>query len=91
MTQKDNEREVAGQIAHRLMHRGVHPVHIGVAAHGRSRLYRRHDFTAAPIEKYAVLTATGRKNEHLDATASRTVVFGEASEELNWRRTRYAG
>ena len=81
MVQKDTEREVAGQLAHRLMHRGVHPVHIGVAADGRSRLYRRFGFTSTPVEKYAVVTATARKYG-LHATASRTVCFGEAPDEL---------
>src|SRR5262249_7708788 len=37
----ETEREVAGQLSHRLLHRGVQPVHVGVAADGRSRLYRR--------------------------------------------------
>jgi Xaa-Pro dipeptidase len=77
----DSEREVAGQMAHRMMHRGVLPVHVGVAADGRSRAYRRFGFTAAPIERYAVLVATGRKYG-LHATASRTVCFGEPPDEL---------
>src|SRR5579884_29965 len=33
------ERETAGQISHRLMHRGAVPLTVGVAADGRSRLY----------------------------------------------------
>jgi Xaa-Pro aminopeptidase len=78
---RDTEREVAGQLAHRLMHRGVHPVHIGVAADGRSRLYRRHGFTSTAIEKYAVLSATALKYG-LHASACRTVCFGEPPDEL---------
>jgi Xaa-Pro aminopeptidase len=81
MARNDSEREVAGQLAHRLMHRGVHPVHIGVAADGRSRLYRRQGFTSTAIEKYAVITATARKYG-LHATASRTVCFGELPDDL---------
>ncbi len=81
MSRNDTEREVAGQLAHRLMHRGVVPVHIGVAADGRSAVYRRQGFTQTPIEKYAVLTATARKYG-LHATASRTVCFSEVPEEL---------
>jgi Xaa-Pro aminopeptidase len=77
----ETEREVAGQLGHRLMHRGVVPVHIGVAADGRSRLYRRFGFTPTAIEHYAVLTATGRKYG-LHATASRTVCFEGVPEEL---------
>jgi Xaa-Pro dipeptidase len=77
----DTEREVAGQIAHRLMHRGVHPLHVGVAADGRSRAYRQFGFTSVPVQQFAVLTATGRKYG-LTASASRTVCFGEVPAEL---------
>jgi Xaa-Pro aminopeptidase len=78
---KINEREIAGQISHRLLHRGAHPINISVAGDGRSRTYRQCSFTSTPIEKYAVLTATARKYG-LHATASRTVCFGEVSPEL---------
>lgn len=72
----ETEREVAGQLSHRLMHRGVLPLHVGVAADGRSRLYRQFGFTSTPIQHYAVLTATARKYG-LTVTASRSVCFGE--------------
>jgi hypothetical protein len=75
MSPEESEREVAAQVSHRLMHRGVHPVQISVAADGRSRLYRQCGFTSTPIQKSAVLTATARKYG-LNATASRTVCFG---------------
>ncbi len=75
MEAKSTEREVAGQVSHRLMHRGVHAVMVGVAADGRSRLYRQFGFTGTPIQKYAVLVATGRKYG-LHATASRAVSIG---------------
>ncbi|MFO0881643.1 MAG: M24 family metallopeptidase [Gemmataceae bacterium] len=78
---QDTEREVAGQLAHRLLHRGVMPVHVGVAADGRSRSYRRFSFTATPIDQYAVLMVTGRKYG-LHATASRMVAFGEVPAEI---------
>jgi len=77
----ETEREVAGQLSHRLMHRGVLPVHVGVAADGRSRLYRQPGFTSTPVRKYVVLTATGRKYG-LSATASRSVSFGEIDAEF---------
>jgi hypothetical protein len=77
----ETEREAAAQISHRLLHRGVHPVQIGVAADGRSRLYRQGGFTSTPIEHYAVLTATGRKYG-LNATASRTLSFGAPDSVL---------
>lgn len=76
-----SEREIAGQVAHRLMHRGVFAEHVGIAVDGRSRVYRRYGFTAAPMERYAVVSATGRKYG-LHATAARVVCFGPPSEEL---------
>jgi Xaa-Pro aminopeptidase len=77
----ESEREVAGQLSHRLLHRGAHAVHVGVAADGRSRLYRRFGFTPTPVERYAVVTATARKYG-LTLTASRSVCFGTPSDEL---------
>jgi Xaa-Pro aminopeptidase len=71
----DSERELAGQLAHRLIHRGVIPVVVGAAADGRSRRYRHYGFTAAAVNNYCVLTATARKYG-LCATASRSVSFG---------------
>jgi Xaa-Pro dipeptidase len=76
MTTGESEREISAQISHRLLHRGVQPIQISVAADGRSRLYRQCGATSAPIQKYAVLTATGRKYG-LHATASRSVCFGQ--------------
>jgi Xaa-Pro dipeptidase len=73
----DSEREVAGQLSHRLLHRGAVPLRIEIAADGRSRPYRQGSFTAAPIRQYGVLTATARKYG-LCATASRSVCFGAA-------------
>lgn len=81
LQRNETEREVAGQLAHRLMHRGVQPVHLGVAADGRSRLYRRFGFTSMAIEQYAVLQATARKYG-LHVTASRTVCFDDVPEDL---------
>lgn len=77
----ESEREAAGHLAHRLVKRGALPVHLGVIADGRSRLYRRFGYTTSPIERFAVLTATGRKYG-LHATATRVVSFGEPPDEL---------
>lgn len=75
MTQGESEREVAGQMSHRLLHRGAQPLVISVAADGRSRLYRQPGFTAACIEQSCVLSVTVRKYG-LCAAASRSVSFG---------------
>src|SRR5207253_1711318 len=60
VTQGDTEREVAGQLSHRLYHRGAVPLFIGVAADGRSRDYRRPGFTATPVRQTAVLHVAAR-------------------------------
>jgi Xaa-Pro aminopeptidase len=77
----ETEREVAGQLSHRLMHRGVLPLHVGVAADGRSKLYRQFGFTSLPVRKYAALTVTARKYG-LVATASRSVCLGAPEPDL---------
>jgi Xaa-Pro aminopeptidase len=79
MAAGESEREVAGQVSHRLVHRGALPVYVGVAADGRSRLYRQFGFTSTPIRKYAVLSVTARKYG-LCVTASRALSFGPPDE-----------
>jgi Xaa-Pro aminopeptidase len=71
----DSEREIAGQLSHRLLHRGAHPVSISVAADGRLRRYRQCGFTTVPVTRTCVVTGTARKYG-LCATASRTVALG---------------
>ncbi len=72
----DTEREAAGQLHHRLVHRGTQPVLVQVAADGRSRRYRQCGYTAVPIQRYCVLTVTARKYG-LCVTASRSLCFGD--------------
>lgn len=81
LTPGESEREIAGHLSHRLIHRGVLPLHVGVAVDGRSHLYRRFGFTSAPLEHYAVLTVTARKYG-LYVSASRSVCFGDVPAEL---------
>jgi Xaa-Pro dipeptidase len=71
----ESEREVAGQLAHRLTHRGAQPLLLTVMADGRSALYRQGGFTATPVQSYCVLTAAAMKYG-LCAMASRSVAFG---------------
>jgi hypothetical protein len=75
------ERDVAGQLGHRLLHRGAQPVSISVAGSGRSRMYRQCGFTPAVVGNLCVLTASARKYG-LYATASRAVSFGPLADEL---------
>jgi Xaa-Pro dipeptidase len=76
ITPGETEREVAGQVSHRLMHRGAIPLHVGVAADDRSKVYRRFGFTSAPVRRHAVVCATARKYG-LHVTASRSITFGD--------------
>jgi Xaa-Pro aminopeptidase len=76
MSPKETEREIAGQLSHRLLHRGTNPLVVEVAADGRSRRYRQCGFTSLPINHYCVLTISARKYG-LCATASRSVCFGQ--------------
>jgi Xaa-Pro aminopeptidase len=76
-----SEREIAAQVSHRMLHRGVQPVQVSVAAEGRSRTYRQHGFTGALFNTYGVVSATGRKYG-LNATATRAVHFGEVNADF---------
>ncbi len=76
LSQNETEREAAGQLHHRLVHRGAQPVLVEVAADGRSRRYRHCGYTAVPIRHYAVLMVTARKYG-LCVMASRSICFGE--------------
>jgi hypothetical protein len=73
----ETEREVAGQLGHRLLHRGAAAVMLSVAADGRSKGYRQTEFTATPVRTHCVLLAMARKYG-LYAMASRSVAFGPA-------------
>ncbi len=77
----ETEREIAGQLSHRLFHRGVLPVAIGVAADGRSRRYRHFGFTSTPLRHYGVLWVAARKYG-LTVTASRSVSFGAPEDSF---------
>jgi Xaa-Pro dipeptidase len=81
LTAGETERTAAGQISHRLMARGAMPIHVGVAADGRAKLYRAFGYTGTPIRRCAVMTATARKFG-LMATATRVLSFGTIHEEL---------
>jgi Xaa-Pro aminopeptidase len=76
LTAGETEREVAGQLSHRLLHRGAAAVLVAAAADGRSQPYRQLEYTSAPVRTHCVLTAVARKYG-LYAAASRSVVFGQ--------------
>src|SRR5262245_16836663 len=68
------EREIAAHVHHRLVHRGVQPVSVGVSVDGRGRYFRQPGYTSAGLHQSAVIIATGRKYG-LHATVSRTICF----------------
>ena len=79
MSPGETEREIAGQLAHRLLHRGAYPLNVMVSADGRSRTYRQAAFTSTPIRNYCVLSVAARKYG-LVVMASRSVTFGSPAD-----------
>jgi hypothetical protein len=83
MTPDDlSEQEIAGQISHRLWHRGAEPVGISVMADGRSSWYRQGGATAGHVHRSCVLTLTARKFG-LYVTMSRALSFGPPDEAFS--------
>ena len=81
MTPGDSEEEVAGQIAHRLFHRGAEVIGVSVTADGRGKAFRRSGFTPAPVTTSCVTQVTALK-DGLYCTAARTVCFGKPADEF---------
>ncbi len=75
------EEEIAGQVGHRLLHRGVEPTAVSVTADGRGAKYRRPGFGAVPVTQTCVIQATGQR-DGLYATCSRTISFGPPPDEF---------
>ena len=77
----ENEADVAGHLAHRLMREGVVPVDLSVAGDDRLARYRQPLFKGAEIHRRAVISATGRRHG-LCASATRIVSFGPVEPEF---------
>ncbi|MCI0378114.1 MAG: aminopeptidase P family protein [Gemmataceae bacterium] len=76
MAQGNTEREVAGQLSHRLYHRGALPIAVSIFADGRGRYYKHAGFTSTPIQSTCVIYVSARKYG-LCATATRSIAFGQ--------------
>jgi hypothetical protein len=76
LSQGETEREIAGQLSHRLLHRGVQPLVISVTADDRGRTYRQASYTSVPVTRTCVMTVAARKYG-LCARASRAISFGQ--------------
>lgn len=81
LSPQTTEAEVAGHLAHRLIKHQVQPVRMQVMADGQGHRYRRWSYGKEAIERYCVVSATGRFRG-LHATATRTVCFDEPPEFL---------
>jgi hypothetical protein len=79
--QGNTEAEVAGHVAHRLIRREIVPTSIQVMADGQGRRYRHWAFSDERIERFAVITAIGRR-QGLHLGVSRTVCFNSPPQEL---------
>jgi Xaa-Pro aminopeptidase len=75
------EEDLAGQLGHRLLHHGIEPAAISVTADERGAKYRRPGFGPTPVERTAVIQATGQRGG-LFATCARTVSFGPVPTEF---------
>jgi len=75
----ETEREIAGQLAHRVYHHGAEVAGISVTAEDRSAKYRRSGFTDAKVERFCTLQLTAMR-DGLYITASRSVSFGPIEE-----------
>ncbi len=79
--QGQTEHEIAGQLGHRLLHHGIEPVDVSVAADGRGEKYRRIGAGITTVTRTAMIQATGQR-DGLFATCSRTVCFGSLPTEF---------
>lgn len=77
----ENEAEIAGHLAHRLIREGVVPLDIRVAGDDRLERFRQPTFKAAPVRHRATIAATGRRHG-LCASLTRTVAFGPISDAV---------
>ncbi len=75
------EAEIAGEVAHRLLRHRILPERIQVCADGRSQAYPHWSFDENQVQRYAVISAIGRK-DGLCLGVSRTVSFGPPPKEV---------
>ncbi len=75
------EQEIAGQVGHRLLHRGADVVGVSVTADERGARFRRAGFSSAPVTTTCVVQATAHR-DGLYATASRAISFGPPPDEF---------
>ncbi|VTR90981.1 Uncharacterized protein (Fragment) OS=Planctomyces maris DSM 8797 GN=PM8797T_24161 PE=4 SV=1: Peptidase_M24 [Gemmata massiliana] len=77
----ETEEEIAGQLGHRLLHRGIEPAALSVIADARGERFRRAGFTSAPATRTCIIQATGQR-DGLYVTVARTISFGPPPDEF---------
>ncbi len=77
----ETEQEVAGQVAHRVLHHGAEVHSVSVTADDRGGKFRRAGFTESKVGRRCVLQLTAVRGG-LHATASRTVSFGPPPDDF---------
>jgi Xaa-Pro dipeptidase len=75
------EQEVAGQLAHRLVNRGIQPVALTAAADGRANRHPRPGVTDAVVRTSCLIGVTASR-AGLHVMAARTVCLGPPSDEF---------
>lgn len=81
LTRGKSEAEIAGELAHRLMKRGVFPERIQVLADGRGRRFRYWTYDQSLVQRYCTISVVGRY-QGLHVAAARTVSFGDPPSDL---------
>ena len=79
--QGQTENQIAGELSHRLIKRGVTPVSIQVMADGQGKRYRHWKHGEDQVERYCTVSAVGSLYG-LNAGATRTVSFGNPPQNL---------
>lgn len=77
----EQESEIAGQVAHRMLRHQIYPERIQVCADGQGQRYRHWAFGNEPVNRYCTITAIGRKNG-LHVGTSRSVCFGQPPKQV---------
>ena len=75
------ERDLAGEVAHRMLRRGVVPVRVQAAADGRAGAEPHYAWGSSEVRRWCTLAAVGRR-DGLHAACGRTFAFGAVPDDL---------
>ena len=80
-TRGRTEAEIAGEVSHRLLKRGVIPERIQILGDGRGRRFRYWNHDQSTVQRYCTISVVGRYHG-LYVGAARTVSIGEPPNDL---------